>query len=278
MDKRIAFFILFTFSLIVSASAQRTLKYAIDSDNNLILSSSSVPLAFYTERDLEDQKLSAVNIPSSIEGRKVVGIGKKVFYGDSTLTQVYIPASIEYIGDDAFSDCRNLKKITVASDNPRYKVEGNFLIDKTSNKLVSVFRVGEEVVIPEGITEIPENFFSFANQLKKVVLPDSLIRIGDKAFYKQYNLCSINFPKNLQYIGDNAFEECQKLAVEVDLPESLLYLGKEAFKNSKITAVSLPSNFESLADGLFCGCNNLTTVKLPSNLKIVGNETFSPPP
>ncbi len=272
--KPLVFLILLT-SVLSLCQAQRTLRYAIDSEGNLIVGEYSIPRNKDGDPDERHPSVPNLNIPSSVEGRKVTGIARKTFYGDHTLRTVNIPASITYIGEDAFSDCSNIERFTVAADNPRYKVEGNFLLDKINNKLVSIFKADEEIVIPDGITEIPEGFFSFTSSIEKITLPDSLVKICDKAFYHQYNLASINFPKNLHYIGDNAFEKCQKLSMNVILPETLTYLGKEAFKSTKITALTLPSNFESIPDGCFCSCNNLALVNFSKNLKYIGKEAFS---
>jgi len=272
--KTLALLILFS-SLLSICQAQRTLRYAIDSDGNLIIGEYSIPHDKWGEPNVSDPSVPNLDVPTSVAGKKVVGIARKTFYGDHTLRTVNIPASITYIGEDAFTNCEGIEKFTIAKDNPRYKYENNFIIDKINNRIISVLKADEEMIIPEGITEIPDDFSSFTNSIKKVTLPESVTRIGDKAFYHQYDLTSINIPKKLEYIGDKAFEKCQSLSADVLLPETLTYLGKEAFKETKITSVSLPSNFESLADGAFTSCHELATVNFSKNLKYIGNETFS---
>jgi hypothetical protein len=54
-----------------------------------------------------------VNIPSTINGLPVVGLGLGVFRNVTSLTAVTIPDSITYIGDYVFSGCSSLTSLTI---------------------------------------------------------------------------------------------------------------------------------------------------------------------
>ena len=54
-----------------------------------------------------------VIIPKTIGGKTVTKIGRKAFYGDDKITEVIINNGIVEIGSFAFSECKNLKKVTV---------------------------------------------------------------------------------------------------------------------------------------------------------------------
>lgn len=81
------------------------------------------------------------------------------------------------IGDQAFSDCLGLKKITV----------------------------------PEGVTSIGEGAFSGCKSLTDVKLPESLTSIGDVAFADCTGLKSITIPKNAALMGEDTFKGCTNL-------------------------------------------------------------------
>ena len=52
-----------------------------------------------------------LEIPESIEGVSVCGIGKKAFFGNRSLQHIILPETIEWIGDWAFCNCAQLQRI-----------------------------------------------------------------------------------------------------------------------------------------------------------------------
>ena len=79
---------------------------------------------------------------------------------------------------------------------------------------------GGEVIIPEGVTEIPILRFEHCNHLTRVVLPESLQSINIRAFYDCINLKEVVISKNVSYIGEGAFDSCERL-------ERIIYLADE---------------------------------------------------
>ncbi len=59
-----------------------------------------------------------ITIPSEINGQIVVGINMYAFYANQTITNIVIPESVVYIGDNAFSYCTNLKSIKFLGNAP----------------------------------------------------------------------------------------------------------------------------------------------------------------
>lgn len=56
-------------------------------------------------------KRSELFLPSHIEGVPIKSIEKKVFFNKSGLCRIYLPETIESIGDWAFSHCKDLEEI-----------------------------------------------------------------------------------------------------------------------------------------------------------------------
>ena len=65
----------------------------------------------------------------------------------------------------------------------------------------------ENIVIPEGVTEIANNAFRKYYGLKTISLPTTLQIIGDEAFYKCSSLEEIILTENISFIGKQAFKE-----------------------------------------------------------------------
>ena len=109
----------------------------------------------------------------------------------------------------------------------------------------------EELVLPEGVTEIGAEAFSFNSDVKKIIFPDSLERIGEEAFRDCWELSDPVLPGNLKYIGVKAFSNCKNL-----------------------TEIVIPEKVERIEDNTFSWCDNLRRVVLPDGLKEIGAEAF----
>ena len=64
----------------------------------------------------------------------------------------------------------------------------------------------EKIVIPNGVTEIP-NYAFFGYSYKEIEIPDSVTEIGRFALCNTSNLESITLPAGLTHIGHSAFED-----------------------------------------------------------------------
>ena len=135
-----------------------------------------------------------ITVPSSIEGRKVTGIGTDAFKANNIITSVIIPDSITYISQYAFAMC-------------------NYIT---------------EIVIPDSVTSIGIGAFSDCSTLANVTLSANLVEIGDLAFRNCDALESITFPETLKTIGVGAFWDADKLD-NVVLPASIESVGRGAF-------------------------------------------------
>ena len=85
----------------------------------------------------------------------------------------------------------------------------------------------DELVIPEGVTEIPSYAF-YGSSISSVSIPDSVTEIGYYAFANCKKLSSISLPDNHTYIGEFAFANCINL-MTVTIPKNLAYLEPTVF-------------------------------------------------
>ena len=205
-------------------------------------SSGSAPAGGYT------YYAGVVNIPSSANGYKVIGIGDYAFGHCKNLTSVTIPNSVTYIKYAVFLDCTSLTSITIP------------------NSVTSIGRAAfagcsdlNSVVIPDGVTSIGQLVFAECRGLTSVTIPSSVTSIGELAFQNCVGLTSITIPNSVKSIRECAFQNCIGLT-SVVIPSSVTSIGRRAFTGcSGLTSVTseIINVFET-GENAFWGCENAT--------------------
>lgn len=149
-----------------------------------------------------------------------------LFYGDEVLTSIHLPDSVEYIGDMAFEDCINLKKISLPKS--LYTVcDETFLGCESleSVELSEVVNIGvsafahctslKSIVIPESVEfGIDDSAFLNCTSLQEVTVNGNIQQIGSAVFMNCENLKSINIPKSVESIGNDVFEFCDNVTIK----------------------------------------------------------------
>lgn len=89
----------------------------------------------------------------------------------------------------------------------------------------------QNLVIADGVTEIPDFMFQGCKNLRSIKFPSSLVKIGNKSFANCESLLKITLPENLEEIGLGAFEGCTSLRGSIRLPISLKKINQNAFSD-----------------------------------------------
>ena len=202
-------------------------------------------------------------------------------------------------------------------DEDAEQVGGSVIIDKTGTedaqgfvwqgtKIVDYKGDAENIVIPDGCTEIGEEAFWNSQIMKTLTLPATVAKIGNKAFGACHRLerISVNsantvynsngdcnavietstntlvlgcknttIPDGITVIGSGAFLGCD--IEKVVLPSSVTKLCDEAFADTELTTVVLPEGLQTIAGDAFFGCNNLGNITIPSTVTEIGHQAFS---
>lgn len=188
-------------------------------------------------------KSGSVNavIPESIDGYVVTGIGNKLFYFNTTLKSVVIPATVTLIDESAFECCYALTSVTIEQESR--------------------------------LREIKKNAFYFCKALTSIDIPDGVRCIDFCAFAYCDELASVNISESsgLENIGALAFAGCRKIK-SITLPEGLVTIGMGAFEETGLQSVVIPSSVTHIYGG-FSGCNNLSSVTFRegSSLEYIGH-------
>lgn len=121
---------------------------------------------------------------------------------------------------------------------------------------------------------LAKHLFIDGKEVNDLVIPEGVTDISDKAFYRCESLTSVTMPKSLRSIGKNAFYECSNLA-SVIIPNGLTSIGKYAFRNcSNLASVTIPNSVNTISDYAFQGCISLSKVTLPASLSNMGTQVF----
>ncbi|GFH52294.1 hypothetical protein CTEN210_08770 [Chaetoceros tenuissimus] len=103
----------------------------------------------------------------------------------------------------------------------------------------------QQIIIMEGVTEIPEGTFEDCFKVKRVIFTDTVIRIGESAFQDCKSLVYIKLSINLEVIVQYTFQFCDLSSVFI--PPSCRSIGVYAFrynKNLKIFNVPQETDLE----------------------------------
>lgn len=166
--------------------------------------------------EIADDSFCDMEIEAAILAEGISYIGDHAFSGCKNLHQVVLPISMEGIGNFAFEDCSSLKSISLPM---ALKTIGDGALKGTGLRTIdipkSVYWLGEgilaecesldRITIPENIERIPARMFENCKNLKKVELQENLAEIGERAFWGCSSLDFLVIPDSVKQIGLDAF-------------------------------------------------------------------------
>ena len=133
-------------------------------------------------------------------------------------------------------------------ENSAFVIEGSRLVKCTDPDL-------EEIIVPEGITEIGERAFQ-NGWMTAVRLPEGLREIAPAAFEYCSSLARIHLPAPLSEIGNLAFAFCESLAA-LELPDTVAEIGGGAFRGCPLQSLTIPAGVGAIGYEVFSGCREL---------------------
>lgn len=179
-------------------------------------------------------KLSSVstsNLPTS----SLIEIGARCFGGCYNLSSIFLPDSIEKIGEFALAQCAfsafwipaSLKElgnsVFVATplsniylnggNNDYFTISNGALFNKDLTTIIILPQKSSytSYTIPDGVIKIADSCFYGHNSLQEIICPSTLTEIGYTAFSYIENLMNIIIPASVNKINNLAFWNNNKL-------------------------------------------------------------------
>lgn len=198
-------------------------------------------------------------LPEYINGVKVNGLAKNLFYGLNI--ESFVCDFDISVGYYPFVSCGSLKAISIASSEAEYLAKYCFALKEIDLPNVTEIR--------EGVLSSSSFFGFYGGQtfvgcfnLESLTAP-KVTEIKDNVFSGFKRLKEVNIDwSNLYSIGEYAFDSCTSLTIDV-VVDNLTTIGKKAFYNSGINSFHA-EKLEVLSEQTFCDCLNLQSLHLPN--------------
>lgn len=169
--------------------------------------------------------------------------GKRLcmYPGGKKETVFRVADSVEVIGDSAFWDNKELKR----------------------------------VILGKKVKEVEYFAFGDCSKLAAVEMGDVLKKIGESAFWGDKSLSEVKWSKKLRYIGDYAFFGCSQLKSIALGNCSDAVVKRGAFAGCKnVTTVVWPKGFQKIEAAAFRGCKKISRAVIAGKKLAVSDYAF----
>ena len=190
----------------------------------------------------------------------LVYIGNAAFQKCCFTGSLSLPESLKYIGGNAFNDSgdyvgdlRIPSQISILYGNT-FSANYRKPFKQGTLDLNNVIQMGDncfsgckfqgELVIPEGIVEIPKACFGRSM----------------KTASGNTNFSTVILPSTLKIIGENAFCGCSRLSGHLEIPEGVVTIKKEAFYQCSFTSIKFPSTLQTIQSDAFDSCYDVCAI------------------
>ena len=228
--------------------------------------------------------LKTIIIPSTVKR-----IETNAFRNNNTLETVImeekensngIIEGVEYIGDQAFKNCSNLKTVKMANSVKETGVQV-FYEDKnlqninisTNLTVINKYMFAScisltNIDIPEGVKTIDMYAFSNCPNIEKIEISSTLETIDGTSFYYCLKL------KNIEIAKDNnnfEFKDGFLLGKTKENKTEIIVILESAIKDNTLT---IPNTVTSLKSGQLSSFSQITTVNIPSSVESISGDFF----
>ncbi|MGN1077662.1 MAG: leucine-rich repeat protein, partial [Candidatus Gallimonas sp.] len=213
-------------------------------------------------------------IPSVLLCDTVVSVGDYAFYHCANVADFRLSASISYVGDYAFAGLPLITSVTIAGNDTTI---GAGAFEDCSSL--------ESVTLQSGVNTIGNFAFGFT-AISTITLPETIVAFDGNPF-PGCNLESIDIQApNADLVFDavaGTMLNADKTLLYFATPDtttisfvdsSITSVMPGALAGTKITSITLPDSFTTIADGTFRNCKQLESIVIGKNITRIGDAAF----
>ncbi|MCM1484363.1 MAG: leucine-rich repeat domain-containing protein [Muribaculaceae bacterium] len=189
---------------------------------------------------------------------------------------IVVPASIKFqdkeykvtaLGDSCFFGAGEITSVVLPEGITAIPDHAFNMYTSGKSKLTSV-------TIPSTVTSIGKYAFQYCDALPAITLPDALTTLGANVFSQCKALESIVVPAGVTELPQYAFNYCQGIK-SITLKGAVSKIGYYAFYMcQKLESMEFYEGLTSLPGSVLSSCSSLTSVKLPSTLTNIDGSAF----
>lgn len=221
-------------------------------------------------------QLHEIDIPEGVEQ-----IGDQAFTNNYDLKRVSLPQSLKKLDTQAFYACTALTNIELpnqmdyiadycfANCTNLISIKMPEHLDYIGNYAFSDCSSLNRIELSEGLTTTNEYTFNECTNLAEVTLPNTLKEIGRYCFFYCHNLQKVHIPESVTRIGRAAFFFCSSLSL-INIPHRVTELEQHIFAWTGLKVVDLPENVEEVGIAPFMYCPELLGITFSKNVKSIG--------
>ena len=219
---------------------------------------------------------------------------------------ITIGPNVTSIATGSFKGFHNLQSLTVEPGNTVFDSRENcngIVVTATNTLLIGC----KTTTVPEGITRLEDNLFSWCYGPGTLVLPSTLREIGESALNGCSDLASLTIPENVQKIGTGYTDLPKLTSISVDsrnpyynsngncnaiietatgmlilgcrntvIPSGTTGLADYAFANqSQLEFLLIPASVNNIGSYAFMNCSLLKSLIIPEGVDTIRDKTFS---
>lgn len=201
------------------------------------------------------------------------GVPENAYRGNEEITEIIIPDYALFIRHGAFANCENLRSVTISEGVEEIHDSAFFGCEKLT-----------DIHIPSSVLLIDQRVFENCTDLRSItVAPDNPVYESiDGVLFDKNNHILIHYPsdrankvyevpKNTKEIWPQVFNNLETII----FPEGMERIDKSVlWAVFSLKSVKLPNSIISLESYAIDRCKQLSDVKLPPNLKTIGDSVF----